>query len=359
MPSLEQFRKQVVRRSLFSPRSLSDALNQLGFVQADPIRCPARAQDLILRHRVRNYKAGDLERSYPKLDLEECYLYAYGFLSKNLWRIIHPTTDQALTLSQKKALEVIERLGPVSPKDFETQVGGERARNYWGGYSRSAKLELEELHECGVLRIARRIKGNRIYETAESFEQRMSKSERFKAIIIATLKAMGATTRKFLMSELAHFRNLIESAPDRRACLQELIDSGRIRVDIIDAVEYIRLEEEKAARGPLNSVRLLAPFDPIVRDRTRLEHLWNWTYRFEAYTPKAKRKLGYYAMPVLWRDRIIGWANASVKNAQLTVEFGYATKRPQEQAYRQSAQKEIADLANFLGLDEGCWKASI
>ena len=58
-------------------------------------------------------------------------------------------------------------------------------------------------------------------------------------------------------------------------------------------------------------VRLLAPFDPVVHDRTRFELLWRWVYRFEAYTPVAKRKLGYYALPLLWRDRVIGWGNVA------------------------------------------------
>ena len=51
------------------------------------------------------------------------------------------------------------------------------------------------------------------------------------------------------------------------------------------------------------------PFDPIVWDRRRFEHLWGWAYRFEAYTPEAKRQFGYYAMPLLWGDRVIGWVN--------------------------------------------------
>ena len=78
-------------------------MKRLGFVQADPIRSPARAQDLILRHRVKNYRAGDLERSYPGLELEECYLYAYGFLSKDLWQIVHPNTDEPLTSAPDRA----------------------------------------------------------------------------------------------------------------------------------------------------------------------------------------------------------------------------------------------------------------
>ncbi|EWS60580.1 hypothetical protein Y695_04569 [Hydrogenophaga sp. T4] len=55
-------------------------------------------------------------------------------------------------------------------------------------------------------------------------------------------------------------------------------------------------------------MRLLAPFDPVVWDRDRFERLWDWAYRFEAYTPPAKRVRGYYAMPLLWRDQVIGWA---------------------------------------------------
>ena len=56
-------------------------------------------------------------------------------------------------------------------------------------------------------------------------------------------------------------------------------------------------------------VRLLAPFDPVVWDRRRFEQFWGWAYRFEAYTPKPKRKLGYYALPLLWHERVIGWGN--------------------------------------------------
>lgn len=334
-------------------------MKRLGFVQADPIRSPARAQDLILRQRVKNYRAGDLERSYPGLGLEECYLYAYGFLSKDLWRIVHPNTDETLTSAQREALELIERCGPMHPRELEAHVGGERVRNYWGGFSRTAKLAMESLHERGALRVARREKGVRIYETTDRFEQTLSNEERFKEIVVATLKAMGAMTRKFLLSELSHFGNLVESVGARRRCLQELIDAGRVRVDLVDSVEYVSLDEGTVGRRKSYGVRILAPFDPIVRDRNRFEHLWNWTYRFEAYTPKAKRKLGYYAMPVLWRERIVGWANAAVEGGRLTVNYGYTAGRPDGREYREAAELEVVLLAKFLGLGESCWEASI
>ncbi|MGO9874918.1 MAG: DNA glycosylase AlkZ-like family protein [Acidimicrobiia bacterium] len=56
-------------------------------------------------------------------------------------------------------------------------------------------------------------------------------------------------------------------------------------------------------------VRFLAPFDPIVWDRQRFEHLWEWQYRFEAYMPAAKRRFGYYALPMFWGHDAIGWVN--------------------------------------------------
>src|ERR1700753_1798748 len=88
--TLDDLRRYAVARSLFKPTSLKRAIDKLGFVQADPIRAPARAQDLVLRQRVAGYRAGDLERHYPSLDLDEDYLYAYGFTARRLRPLLHP-----------------------------------------------------------------------------------------------------------------------------------------------------------------------------------------------------------------------------------------------------------------------------
>ncbi len=69
--TLDDIRRFAIARSLFKPTALKRALDKMGFVQADPIRAPARAQDLMLRHRVRNYQAEDLERRYAELGIEE------------------------------------------------------------------------------------------------------------------------------------------------------------------------------------------------------------------------------------------------------------------------------------------------
>jgi hypothetical protein len=83
-------RRYAVVHSLFPQTTLKRAIDRLGFVQADPIRAPARAQDLTLRHRVKNYRAGDLERRYAALGVEEDTFINYGFVSSSVYALMHP-----------------------------------------------------------------------------------------------------------------------------------------------------------------------------------------------------------------------------------------------------------------------------
>jgi hypothetical protein len=135
--------------------------------------------------------------------------------------------------------------------------------------------------------------------------------------------------------------------------VDKLIESDRVRHATIDSIRYIWPASEKVQVEPHESVRLLAPFDPIVWDRRRFELLWGWAYRFEAYTPPAKRKLGYYALPLLWRDSVIGWANAALVGAQLDVETGFIAKRPREAVFRRELEAEVERMSTFLGARVG------
>src|SRR5258708_11077720 len=91
--TLDDLRRFTVARSLFTPTTLKRALHRLGFVQADPIRAPARAQDLTLRHRVKDYRAGDLERRYANLGVEEDFFLVYGFVTSSIQALMHPRSD--------------------------------------------------------------------------------------------------------------------------------------------------------------------------------------------------------------------------------------------------------------------------
>src|SRR5499427_8865738 len=107
MSDLKRLRAHAIGQSLFPQTTLKAAIRRLGFVQADPIRSPARAQDLILRHRVKTYRAGDLERRYASLDIEEDLLYAYGFLPRSIWQLLHPRNLKRMSKLEKKVLETV------------------------------------------------------------------------------------------------------------------------------------------------------------------------------------------------------------------------------------------------------------
>ena len=94
---------------------------------------------------------------------------------------------------------------------------------------------------------------------------------------------------------------------------------------------------------------MLAPFDPVVWDRHRFELLWGWAYRFEAYTPTAKRQLGYYALPMLWRDRVVGWANVSNSGNESNAECRYVqSRRPRDRGFSIALDAELERMRVFL-----------
>ena len=170
--SLDHLRRYAVARSLFKPTTLGRAIAKLGFVQADPIRAPARAQDLTLRHRVIGYRAGDLERRYAKLPIEEDFFVNYGFLPRAHHGLMHPRTPKtAWTPARLKmaqaVLEFIRGHGAVHPRIVDAHFAHGKVRNWFGGSSNATTQLLDEMHYRGMLRIARRDAGTRIYTVRE------------------------------------------------------------------------------------------------------------------------------------------------------------------------------------------------
>ena len=337
--SLATLRRHAIARSLFPPTTLPGAIDRLGFVQADPIRSPARAQDLILRHRVSDYRAGDLERHYPSLDIEEDYLYAYGFLSKPVWQLLHPRKSAKLRTLEKKVLDLVLELGEAHPRALEARLGSRRVVNAWGGYSKATTSALEWLHWRGVLRIARRENGIRVYRPSALPSDIPEPEDRLRALVMVYARIFAPSPEKALQSRLARHRDL----GNPRKIVGAMIRDGELRTDVCDGVTYVS-PSGAVETGEPDEVRFLAPFDPVVWDRARFEHLWGWAYRFEAYTPVKKRVRGYYAMPMLWGSDIIGWANATVSSGALDVQLGYVRSRPRDSDFRRELDAEIARL---------------
>lgn len=348
--TVQHLRAFAISHSLFHPTTLGDAFNRLKFVQADPIRSPARAQDLILRHRVQNYRAGDLELHYPNLDLEEDILYAYGFLTRDVCGWLHPRKMTELTEFEQEVLATVSRFGETHPKQLEEHFGRERVINAWGGYSKATTRALENLHYLGHLRIARRTGGIRIYETASSFNDSLSVIERLRKLILVISNVFAPVTMRCLQEAMAAFRRSLPEMVNTRALIASLHESGELESQTIDGIRYLYPAGNLNRNEIPRRVRFLAPFDPLVWDRRRFEHFWGWAYRFEAYTPQTKRLRGYYAMPLLWGERIIGWANVQVEQGALKVNLGYVERQPTELEFSRELEKEIEQLKTFLNI---------
>jgi uncharacterized protein YcaQ len=362
---LEDLRRFAVTNSLFAPTTLRRALHKFGFVQADPIRAPARAQDLTLRHRVKGYRAGDLERRYSELDIAEDFFINYGFVTHDLQALMHPRSNSRVPAEgclpwpggcRKRALQILEFVrerGAVHPREVDAHFAHGRVTNYWGGSSNATTHLLDAMHYQGLLRIVRREAGIRIYAEHEHASAPFGKPERQRRIdelvdiAVRIYAPLPAKSLSFVIRRLRYavpqwereITNALKRAKERLAHEQ------------VDGVDWYWPSDENPARSKvLEGVRLLAPFDPVVWDRWRFELLWGWVYRFEAYTPVAKRQRGYYAMPLLWRDRVIGWGNLTVKNGELHADFGFVDSRPVEDSFERELEAELERVRAFLGL---------
>lgn len=357
-PTLSELRRYAIARTLFKPTTLPQAIRKLGFVQADPIRAPARAQDLTLRHRVRDYCAGDLERRYPKLAIEEDFFVNYGFLPQATHKLMHPRTPRTVWPKSRRVqahavLEFVRERGVVHPREVDKYFAHGKARNWFGGSSNASTQLLDEMHYCGLVRIARREGGVRLYAAREDHPAAPDAAAAFDALIDVVVHKYAPLPAASLGRLVSHLQG---GAPqwwsDRNAALKRA--KARLQSARIDGVDWFWPASDNPAskrHAPDDAVRLLAPFDPVVWDRRRFEHFWGWAYRFEAYTPALKRVRGYYALPLLWREQVIGWGNLSVADGLLISDIGYQSGRaPRDKAFRLGLAEELERMRAFLKL---------
>lgn len=358
MSSLDWLRRQAVGWSL--PRrggTLAATLADLEFVQADPIRAPARAQDLILRHRAHGYRAGELERRYPTLDVDEDTLYAYGFVARRLRRHLLPRRDRHTpdgtfvpTGRAADVLAFVRARGVTHPREVQAHLGPERVANGWGGSSAATTLDLERLRHHGYLRVADRVAGVRRYEPAPPPGDPLDPAERLRALVLRVARILAPVPEPSLSTAVGVQIAWISppgGRPGGRPVIRDLLARGELTAVDVGGTRYVWPADLTPVEAPPPArVRFLAPFDPVVWDRRRFGQVWGWEYRFEAYTPVAKRVLGYYAMPLLWRDRVIGWANCA--GAGHDVEIGYVDRAPAGAGYATALVAEIDRLKTFL-----------
>jgi uncharacterized protein YcaQ len=355
--TLAQLRRHATHVTARVPRTLAQAIAQIEFIQSDPIRSPARAQDLILRHRVADYRAGDLERRYSSLAVEEDFLYAYGFMPHRIRKFLYPRFDRTRrdgrfvpTGLAADVLAFVSERGPTHPAVLANQFGRKRAINGWGGFSTASTRVLQQLHYHGLLRVQRRERGVRVYEVAPAAEESIDPARRLRELVLLVTRVLAPVPEATLRAVLARVAHIAPHARIRIGAIEELLAAGRLEAGVVDGVKYLwpadRLDWRQTDAP--REVRFLAPFDPIVWDRRRFEQIWGWAYRFEAYVPERNRRLGYYAMPLLWMDRAIGWVNCTGTDGRLQVRAGFVAGKPKERDFRQAFDHEVARMERFL-----------
>jgi uncharacterized protein len=358
-PTIRRLRRYAIARSLFKPTSLPRAIARLGFLQADPMRAPARAQDLILAHRVKDYRAGDLERRYPRLAIEEAFFVNYGFLPRQTLALLHPRVaprswDAKTHALADEVLAFVRQHGLTRPKDVQAHFDHGRIRRWGADLSVSTHL-LQGLHYCGLLRVARRESGTRIFQAIEhapqddSPEARLARAGQLLDTVVQLYAPLPAASLGYLCGMLRY------GAPHFAAEVRQIQEHAKSRyahAEVDGMLWFWPRGENPLAAGHQadNKLRFLSPFDPVVWDRRRFQLFWGWEYKFEAYVPPHKRRMGHYAMPMLWGEQVLGWANLKLVRGRLQHKLGFAGPRPRSRAFQLALDAALQHMRKFLGV---------
>jgi len=312
------------------PASVLAAVERLGSLQFDPLEVPgARNHDLVLHARVAGYERAWCEgwlygpdrrlielynKSLNLLPMHELPHYRVGW-QRNLASI-----DNGILKEQAPVAEAILRRlradGPLSTAAFSEHG---HAVDWWWAPTRASRAVMEALFVTGRIGISRREGNRRYYDLMERLvpaallKLKESEEDAMTRRLLSRFRATGMTTPVGTQSEVMYSAG---SGAERVARTARLVEAGElmpIEVEGLKGPRYIIAAEESildatadAAASPAPAASFLAPLDPLVWDRRMLRELWGFDYLWEVYVPEAKRKWGYYVLPILYGDRFVG-----------------------------------------------------
>ena len=315
--SQEEARRIAVRAQLLdgSATSVLDTVRRIGFLQLDPISTVAPPQQLILWSRLGPYDPNELERllwEERKLVEWRAFIYPVEHLpllrARMRQRPLNKNAREWLAENRsfrRYVLRELESRGPLLSREIEDHVGLRREDHDWWG-ARKMGLMLEILAAKGEVAVVGRRGKQRVWDLADRWypeTEKVSLRDAERVLDDLRFRALGVRLT----------REGWEAHPDA---------------------------EDEPVR---DRVTLLSPFDRLVHDRDRAEALFDFHYRLEMYVPKAKREYGYYVLPLLVGDRIVGRAEPRFDRKSRALELLGAwgdTSRLSE---------ALADLAAFLG----------
>jgi uncharacterized protein YcaQ len=360
----EAARRFLVARHLLAPaRSLKggrgavlDFLRRFGSLQYDPISVAGRSHDLVLHARIAGYEPAWCDQLYERRELFEAinkglsfiltgdYPWFRGTVSRQARKVLHENAEAA-----QRVLARVRIDGPLSALDFERQHG--ETVDWFGVKTNIVRAVLEAYTVTGVLGLAKRDGSRRYYDVVERLlprkvlEREVPVHEQVRHKMLSRYRAhglLGASSGGDVFGGLGPAKPdpRYPEYPGRTRLREELVESGDlvpVEIEGIRGKRFVLREEVEllaAPPEPRPSVAFLSPFDPLIWDRGLLASLFEFDYVWDLFHPPAKRRFGYYVLPILFRDRFVGRiepkldrAESRVRVAGLWWEAGFAPRK--------------------------------
>jgi len=340
------------------------AIEQIGYVQIDTISVVERAHHHVLGSRVANYRPAMLEQLVRERKLFEYWFHAAAWLPMADYRYSLPRMRQLNgernwfgdgdRKLMHEILARVEAAGPLRTRDFEEARAG--SSGWWDW--KPAKQALEQLFMQGELMVSARQGFQKVYDLPERVlpdwvDTREPTLDEFATHLIDTsLRAHGFITlvsvtylRKGQALREAVKQQLQARVDAQQLCLQSLGNNCSIYIDP-------ELLEARAPRS-VAQLRILSPFDNLVIQRQRCREVFNYDYQIECYVPEALRQFGYFCLPLLYRDRLVGRIDCKAHRAQARLEVkSIHIEQSVDDAFPDLMCAALQRFANFNGCSQ-------
>ncbi|MGH2935777.1 MAG: DNA glycosylase AlkZ-like family protein [Gaiellaceae bacterium] len=385
----EDARRFLVARHFLAPaRSLVGGLDavlevfrKLGSIQFDPVAVAGRNHDLVLHARVAGYEPGWCDELYERREIFETTNKALSFIpTEELpwfrlpWGRKGPRFHAAALADNAAVAErVLERIraeGPLSSHDFERETGP--TKNWFGMPENAVRAVLEAYTVTGEVGLARRDGNRRYYDLlerllpAELLAQDVPEREQLLHKLLSRYRAHGLLGAGGAGGTFDRIAN----PDDRKALHKELVESGAllpVEVEGMRAKRFVLADELPLLQAPPEpppSVAFVAPFDSLLWDTALLASVFDFEYVWEGFFPPAKRRWGYYVLPVVFRDRVVGRIEPRIDAAEGAVqvlgvwwEDGFAPRRAE--GFVDAMREALGAYLRFAGASRLEWPSEL
>jgi uncharacterized protein YcaQ len=351
--------------------------HKLGSIQFDPIAVAGRNHDLVLHARVAGYEPAWCEALYDRREICEATNKAMSFVPTSEFPWFRHAMGRkgprfhgaALAENAAVAERVLERIraeGPLCSRDFERETGP--TKDWFGMPENAVRAVLEAYTVTGVIGLARRNGNLRYYDLlerllpAEVLAREVPEREQLRHKLLSRYRAHGLLGAGGAGGTFAR----IAAPPQRNELRKELLELGALvpvevagvrgkRLVLADEVALLQ-----ASPDPAPSVAFIAPFDSLLWDTALLSSLFAYEYVWEGFFPPAKRRWGYYVLPIVFGDRFAGRIEPRIDRDRARVEVlniwwedGFAPRRAH--GFVEAMRDALRAYLRFAGADSLEW----